>query len=116
MPPTTADTVAQIIINTAHALRVKLCLAQSKYIHAHRVEKDLCDVLERMYHALLRFEAEDEDEIYEFATYYVSEVQDILLVLRPEYVDEGSRKLDRRVNEHDLAVTDALVAFCHACE
>lgn len=87
------------------------CLGQAKYLNVAVIKADLkAVIIEHITSPEWKDRPVDDDGYDEALGELVSEVQDILVILQPEYVGDG-RQLDRRIGEMDLEIEDILKEY-----
>jgi hypothetical protein len=89
----------------AEQLVQNFCLGRSKYINKRAMVDDIKRLIIELATSLDYEDKESEcnqEQIREFSY----KIQDILLVLKPMYIDESSQCLSRKVYEHDLEISD----------
>ena len=80
------------------------CLGQEKYLNVPAIKADLKSVItEHISAPEWKTRSVDDDGYGESLSELVSKVQDILVVIKPDYIGCG-RQLDRRVCEMDLEI------------
>src|SRR5579885_3303562 len=91
-------------------LYTEWCLGQEKYLRVDVIKAELKEVITRYTSSrewMARVEGKEEDEAYEALSELRDDVQDILMILKPDYIGNG-RQLDRRVAEMDLELRTIL--------
>lgn len=105
-------------------LYTKWCLGQSRYIREDVVKADLkhktvtfmkgkvyMDYRKPVHQDTSADDLEEEEDWYNGVDELTTDLQDILVIIRGEYVGEGGRELDRRVEEMDLEVKGLVSAY-----
>ena len=80
----------------------KFCLGNSKYINKEAIINDVEKLLNEMVVSLTEENVDRRDMLHK----YTYKIQDILFVLKPQYMKSGD--LSRKIDEHDLMLMDEL--------
>jgi hypothetical protein len=117
----------QIISSLSHGYAKELfasdlMLGNRKYIDNYAVFDALHGLLMEMLEAFAHVQVENQftaehfddknevvDQLHVFVSDWSCKFRPILFIVREEFIDQGSRCLDPRVNDHDLTLCDFLM-------